>query len=277
MSFDYFNTSYLAFGNKLTKAFKSLAGLLDEVDDNIDILKQQLAYYQQYINKNYKVNLPSSQGSPVQARQLYEVLKINPIILKEVSKSGEGLKVAINYIDVNNNKITYAYGENTTLSEGYCYVQLASSNDSPSKEITFLSEEDSKNTKMSSSYIRLFKYKVQSNNEIVLSQLNSLIPISPTCYDNHYSDYQLEDKTEFYTNNVSDRDVIVIVTSYESANNKSINVIGKDSSITQVLGCNNISNILVIGGAIYLKAGEKVSGDIGKVYEVKLVNHRRVS
>ena len=112
---------------------------------------------------------------------------------------------------------------------------------------------------------------------MLISDLNSLIPITPTCYDNHYSDFQLINKTDFYMNNVADRDVMLIVSSVETSNNKTINIVSKDSVVTPVLGSNNIVNTLVLGGAFYLKAGERITGDIGAVYEVNLVNRRRVS
>ena len=78
-------------------------------------------------------------------------------------------------------------------------------------------------------------------------------------------------------NNVADRDVMLIVSSVETSNNKTINIVSKDSVVTPVLGSNNIVNTLVLGGAFYLKAGERITGDIGAVYEVNLVNRRRVS
>ena len=49
MTFDYFNVSNLAWGKKITQAFKTLNSMQDETDDHfLDIVKV-LDYYSQYI------------------------------------------------------------------------------------------------------------------------------------------------------------------------------------------------------------------------------------
>lgn len=277
MAFDFFNTSYLAFGTKITRAFRNLAGLLDNTSDNISLLEAQLAYYNQYMNKNYKVPVPQSGDSPVQANQIYQVLKVKPIIIKTLKKYGEnGLEVAINYIN-DNNKITYAYGC-TDIGNGYCYAKLSTSNNTPSTKIKFVDVTSSDDIEKmnNSSYIRLFKYKVQSNNDIILSNISNLLPIIPSNWDSHYADYQLVDRTEFYKGDVAPYDVMVIVTTPYESSAHTINVRTKDGEVIPILGHSNIYQPFVLCTAAYLQEGDKLTGDIGSVYEVNLVNRRRV-
>ena len=54
MTFNFFNTSRLAFGSKLTAAFKQLNNMMDNSLEAVDRALSDLDYYQQYINKNYR-------------------------------------------------------------------------------------------------------------------------------------------------------------------------------------------------------------------------------
>ena len=54
MSFDFFNTSYLAFGSKLYAAFVTLENLIMEAEDNLEQVKSDQAIYDEYLNKNYQ-------------------------------------------------------------------------------------------------------------------------------------------------------------------------------------------------------------------------------
>lgn len=74
MPFDFFNAGYLAFGNKLTNAFKNLASLLDVAQANVAEIINIMSTYTKYINKNYKVSTPQSPTEPVQCNQLYNIL-----------------------------------------------------------------------------------------------------------------------------------------------------------------------------------------------------------
>lgn len=176
MTYDFFNTSYLAFGSKLTRAFRSLADKLDNSYVNVELLQQQLTYYDQYINRNYKVPTPSGGGSPVQAKQIYDILKVKQCIIRDLSYADGKLHVAVSYIS-NGNKITYASGE-TELTKGYCYIKTALTNDAPSTELTFVEEEDEgKNL--------LFSFEIQSD-KVRLSDLDDTFPLFCGSYDNHY-------------------------------------------------------------------------------------------
>ena len=53
MSFDYFNTSYLAFGQKLYSAFATLDSLAKEAKLNIDKIMTYQSLFDDYLNKNY--------------------------------------------------------------------------------------------------------------------------------------------------------------------------------------------------------------------------------
>ena len=64
MSFDYFNTSYLAFGQKLYSAFATLDSLAKEAKLNIDKIMTYQSLFDDYLNKNYSVPIPQNPESP---------------------------------------------------------------------------------------------------------------------------------------------------------------------------------------------------------------------
>ena len=51
MTFDFFNTSDLAFGGKLTSAFKQLFNKCKQAEDNIDSVLEKQAIYSDYLFK----------------------------------------------------------------------------------------------------------------------------------------------------------------------------------------------------------------------------------
>ena len=79
MTYDYFNTSYLAFGDKLKKAFKSLGSLLDNGYKKVDSLSMQLSFIGNYLDKNYQVINPNNEDDPCNCDTIYKLLRNNPI------------------------------------------------------------------------------------------------------------------------------------------------------------------------------------------------------
>lgn len=59
MTFDFFNTSNLAFGSKLTKAFNQLDRLCNEAEENIAKFLNQQSIFRDYVHRNYQVPVPT--------------------------------------------------------------------------------------------------------------------------------------------------------------------------------------------------------------------------
>ena len=60
MTFEFFNTSNLAFGSKLTSAFKTLDDMAQRSSNNINTLLSDLEFYEQYLDRNYRVPAPTT-------------------------------------------------------------------------------------------------------------------------------------------------------------------------------------------------------------------------
>lgn len=297
MTFDFFNTSYLAFGAKITKAFRSLGGLLDNAGTNIDILAKQLAYYETYMNKNYKVPVPSSQTSPVQTKQIYDVLSNAPIVLKELryDKTLNKLIVSLMYFNPSTRKITYANGmSDENQLKGYCYLTFATSNDNPSTNLVFVTDKDDKAI---SGKTKLFKFDISLTSEdytedektggddgagvydkIVLSEVSKYLPITPTNFDGHYSRmvYKVVDDTHQQTTYEATGDSYMLIgTPYQTETKVSVT---KSDGTTVVYNGNKAPSAQWNSYPIYLKDGESltVGGVNYYITKIELLNKRRV-
>ena len=74
MPFNYFNPSHLAFGSKLTRAFRQLESLTDDVENLIENYSDNLRFFFQYVNRNYRIPFPVSGDSPAQVDQLFDLI-----------------------------------------------------------------------------------------------------------------------------------------------------------------------------------------------------------
>lgn len=299
MTFDFFNTSYLAFGTKLTKAFRSLGGLLDNAGTNIDILKSQLSYYETYMNKNYKVPIPSVQTSPTQTKQIYDVLGSCPIVLKELRYDYTLNKLVVSLMCFNpsTRKITYANGmSDENQLKGYCYLSFAISNDNPSTELKFIGVNET-DTKSVTGMTKLFRFDISLTNEnytqdektkgddgggvydkIVLSEISKYIPITATNFDGHYDRmvYKVVDETLAQTSYEAENDSYILIGTPNQTNSK-ITVSKSDGSTVTYNG-NQAPSAQWNSYPVYLKAGEKVvtGGNGYYITKIELLNKRRV-
>ncbi len=160
MPFDYFNNSHLAFGSRITRAFRQLESLANDAENLIENYSANLAYFSQYVNRNYPVPFPTNGYNPVQVAQLFDILN-DEINIRELYFDGEKLHVKINYFNNANNRFVIASGE-TTLKEGYAYIKMGISNSNPEGEILFSENE------IYASRFLLFRYRIDSNNKINL-------------------------------------------------------------------------------------------------------------
>lgn len=168
MSFEYFNTSHLAFGSKLTRAFRQLEKLCTDCENNIYQYQSDLEYLGQYVNRNYRVPVPNSPDNPVRTNEIFDVIN-DEFQIKEISYSDNTLTIAINYFNRVTNRFTIAKGS-TTLTEGYVFMKESISNSNPSSTIDFYTSE------MDGAGRFLFKFRIDSIGNInIETQSTSII------------------------------------------------------------------------------------------------------
>lgn len=95
MTFDFFNTSNLAFGGKLTTAFKQLFNQVEQAQDNIDSVLERQAIYSEYLFKNYIVGQPTNGSNPCRTNEILNLVKdINYIGDIDITFSGNNENTA---------------------------------------------------------------------------------------------------------------------------------------------------------------------------------------
>ena len=161
MSFDYFNNSMLAFGNKLTRAFATLEKLSNEAEANIAQVISDQEIFDQYINRNYQVPRPVRPDSPVRSDELFDIVNDKEIYLRRLEWKDNRLYVEGVAFNRANNRITKFSG-NTKNKEGYVYYKDSTSNQHPEKDLIFEKDELLVDTKL------LFQYRIDKNNNIDL-------------------------------------------------------------------------------------------------------------
>ena len=165
MSFEYFNNSHLAFGSKLTRAFKQLEKLMNDAEGNILSYVSDLDILGEYINRNYRAPKPTSATSAVRAAEIFDVIN-DSYYIKEVTYKDGIFRLAINYFNRNTNRFTIASGS-TDIKEVYAYVRQSTSNSNPASEIIFSEKENN-----SSGYC-IFKYRIDSKNFVNVDDKSS--------------------------------------------------------------------------------------------------------
>lgn len=159
MPFDFFNLSNLAFGNKLTLAFTQLERLVQEAREHIDILIRDIRIYAKYLNRNYQIPAPVKGSDGCRVDELLSIIS-EKVIVNNISYVSGELELDCIVFNPLTGIITKLQGY-TTLSNGYCYFNYATSNNSVSKPALFFSD---KNTIHG---IELFKFKTDSKNKTV--------------------------------------------------------------------------------------------------------------
>lgn len=269
MPFDFFNSGYLAFGDKITMAFRSLADRLDSANTNIEVIQSQLDYYNQYIGKNYRVGMPLSASKPVRTKEIFDALEISRILLREVKWDSDSnkFKIALNSIS-ERNIITCATGESSFVN-GICYIKLASTNTSPSQEVIILDADDDSATKPTGRVYELLRYKYNATTQkLDICNINTDLPIQITYYDDHYKSISLVDVTSVM-NDVEENDCgMYVVTTNNNFQIKDI-----DGNV-YTLGKSNSTNSMLMGIPVYLTKGEKVFNGVTNIYRVDVNNDR---
>jgi len=247
MSFEFFNTSALAFGSKLTAAFKQLESSSIYAIDNLDRVLSDLDYYQQYIDKNYRVPVPTREGMAVRVNEIYAV--VDEIAeIKKMEYSNNLLSVEVTFFNKTTNRITNAIGS-TELKEGYAYVIPAPSNDRLTRNIRFSSTNDQK-----ASEILLFAFRVDNRGRIFLKgNLTNPLKLYP------------QDATQYTSLSKGSN----LTFPHTATEDECICVVGKRNNFD--VKVNGTSVIYGVGGGaydninhtiLYLKKGDRVSGTI---------------
>ena len=121
MTFDFFNTSDLAFGGKLTSAFKQLFNKCKQAEDNIDSVLEKQAIYSDYFFKNYIVGEPTNASSPCRTNEILNIIKNKKgnifVILSNDAKGNSTVSVKANIYDFTNNIVTIIQDSFTITKE----------------------------------------------------------------------------------------------------------------------------------------------------------------
>lgn len=181
MSFDFFNTSHLAFGSKLTQAFSELDRQLSSAESNLARLEEYLEIVNIYSGRNYRVALPTAGNKPVRTNELYDSLKGKTAYNIFCDSDNSSLSFRVTLYNQSTHLITKASGF-TTLREGYAYVKTTITNNLPEKTITFVKDETPTKGTL------LFKFrKDKGTNFVNLTDVNSMLMIDPGDFEAYRS------------------------------------------------------------------------------------------
>lgn len=173
MGFDFFNTSHLAFGSKLTQAFQELEKQASITEDSLRVVQEYLNLGNVYNNRNYRVAFPAELTSPVRTNELFDILDNCQSYIRELSYKDGTINVSVVLYDQLNNIVTNATGNTSNVLEGYCYVRKAGSNSKTDKDIQFLTKESK------SAGILLFRYRVDAYGRLQIKDINDCMIITP--------------------------------------------------------------------------------------------------
>lgn len=171
MSFDYFNNSMLAFGAKLTRAFRTLEKLQLEAEANVEQVIEDQEIFNAFVNRNYQVPRPTKDEAPCRTDEIFDILNDKDIYLRRIEYVDGKIKVEASIFNRANNRITKLSGS-SSKKEAYVYYKSSISNQKPNGTLEFSTEEHL------TDYQYLFHYRIDSNGNIMLigdvSKLNLL-------------------------------------------------------------------------------------------------------
>lgn len=126
MSFDFFNTSNLAFGNKLTTAFKQLFNNLQQAEDNITNVLERQSIYNDFVFKNYIVGNPSTPTSPCRSNEILNIVKhadiSSPVKLECIGdneNASDILTINLNIYNTSSNIVTNILGSTNITADDW--------------------------------------------------------------------------------------------------------------------------------------------------------------
>lgn len=255
MSFDYFNNSMLAFGTKITRAFRTLEKLHTEAEANVEQVVKDQEIFSEYIERNYQVARPTRDESPVRTDEVFDLLNDKEVYIRRLEYSNSKLRVDLVVFNRSNNRITQL-SDTTDKKEGYVYFKSSLSNSKPIGSLKF--EDDPYLTDSS----LLFQYRIDSSNNINLIGDTSKLNLVP--YDT--SQYRSMSKgTKLASNN----------SEYKAKDYEAVCVVGKTNKIIVNLNGNWIfGNKESMGyGSIrhcilYLKPDDVITGTYDRIFRI---------
>lgn len=248
MSFDFFNTSHLAFGSKLTAAFKQLEKLKNEAELNLKNVLATQDVYKQYIERNYQVPVPSGLDSPCRVDEVFQIIDA-PLIIKRMERVNDVLYVDILSFNKITLRITNASG-NTTLKEGSAYYEQAISNTTSGVDIKFVGKNKAETG------TKLFDFRIDNNGYICLENASEYIQSSN--YGQYISITDGGNVTLPYT--ATDYECIVAV-GQQSDTDIKLNGI----TILGYWGSNQNKRYVIA----YMKAGDQLTGNVSQAFRIK--------
>lgn len=284
MTFDYFNTSYLAFGDKLKKAFKSLGGLLDNGYKKADSLSAQLSFVGSYLNKNYQVANPNDEDDPCNCETIYKLLRNNPIsninispyLLTSEFEGLKGIQVSLTFFNPITDKLCTALGYSTTenkeITSGTCFLLPSVINNNFNGQLLFFDKNETKI--VSANAIKLFDFEyISEEDNILLSNISEYIELKPGLYDRPYSTGRVINVTNQYYKKALPSRKMLLVKTIDTSGDITITVTFKgDSNPTTVYSLHpntggKWNNYIL---PLYLNEGDIInqSSGISRVYEV---------
>lgn len=255
MTFDFFNTSHLAFGSKLTKAFLQLDRLCTEAEENQESLNTIIEQYSQYVNRNYKAPFPTRPDAPCRTNEIFDIINdLNSIKYLRINEEGN-LECAINLFKRVSNRFTVATGT-TELKKGYASVLDSISNARPEREIQFTETYPS-----SGNFLFEFRIDEYNNINIVGDSKSYFIPGD----FNHIvgMEYEKDVSTSSYT--AEGNECIVCVGLGGSGNTIRRLTVKVDDTTKIDVGTKNGKNF----GVVYLKPGQTLTGTMSRAFKVK--------
>lgn len=168
MTYDYFNTSNLAFGSKLTKAFLNLTKLADDANVKSSEVIARWNAYQAFLGRNYQVPRPTEGDNPARSNEVYGVLSGSPLFIEKLYYKNNRVYAVVHKFTTSTNRITRLTGS-TTIKTGYAFIQDAISNNNINRTIQFVSDKSEGKGNL------LFQYRV--DNEGVINLIDDVSPL----------------------------------------------------------------------------------------------------
>ena len=192
MTFDFFNASDLAFGGKLTSAFKQLFNKCKQAEDNIDSVLEKQSIYSDYLFKNYIVGEPTNASSPCRTNEILNIIKNKKgnisVVLSNNANGNSIVTVRANIYDFTNNIVTTIQdsftitkeewgvkvdtsvaGQKKLFVKRYFYAKLAKDNMSMIVNVDIRTD---KKTELEEDEFLAFIIKVNPYGEYVIDNVN---------------------------------------------------------------------------------------------------------
>lgn len=254
MTFDFFETSYLAFGNKLNTAFNTIDNLVKEAQDNLQQVFINQSVMQQYVNRNYRVAKPSQAFNPCRSDELYDLLNDKDVYINTLKYSENRLNVNIFIFNKSNNKVT-RLTDSTTLKEGYCFYTESVSNVAPDGNLEFVSAPELGTGKL------LFQYRVDMDNNVCIVGSPTALGLIPNGI-HQYTSLSKATGTLASSNSSYTATECMCVCVVGNTNDLLVKVNG--ATIMQGQGNSCVRHCI-----LYLQKGDTVSGRYNNIFRIK--------